>query len=152
MIKFTLLRPEHIDGMTEVESLCFDDPWTRRAFEDELKNAAAVYITAVDEKDNSVVGYAGMWLMVDAADITNVAVHPKWRRQGMASQMLSLLVKIADEKGMDSITLEVRESNLSAKALYESLGFKVCGLRKRYYRDRENAVIMTRMLKNDEVE
>ena len=149
MITFTLLRPEHLDGMTAVENLCFHDPWSRSAFAAELENRAAVYLVAVEEDTNRVVGYAGMWLMVDMANITNVAVHPDWRRLGMARQMLTLLMKIAEEQGLEGITLEVRASNHSAQALYAALGFTALGRRKGYYQDREDAVIMTKMYIKD---
>lgn len=147
MIEIVLLQPAHLKRITELEKQCFSDPWKISAFAEELKNPLAVYLTALETENQQIIGYAGMWLMVDMANITNVAVHPDFRRQGLAGRMLRQLIKIARMRGMEGITLEVRASNFPAQNLYNALGFSVLGRRKGYYQDREDAIIMTKMFK-----
>lgn len=144
MILIRLLEASDIDEIIQLEKLCFpEDPWSRLSFETELDNPLSVFFVAVDEESGKMMGYGGMWLMHDIADITNIAVHPEYRREGIGKNILNLLVKIAKEKEMTAITLEVRESNIPAQKLYESAGFVRCGIRKRYYQGREDAIIMT---------
>ena len=80
MIKFELLSKENIDGVWELEKICFDTPWTYKMFESEIDNNISVYIVGIDEENGEVVAYAGVWLMYDYGDITNIAVHPDYRR------------------------------------------------------------------------
>lgn len=84
--------------------------------------------------------------MYDVGNITNIAVHPDYRRAGIGSKILSIITDICVENGMEAITLEVRESNFSAQKLYRANGFSVCGVRKKYYQGKENALIMTKEL------
>ena len=84
--------------------------------------------------------------MYDCADITNIAVDPEYRREGLGGKMLELLANVSRDRGMESITLEVRASNIPAISLYEKYGFERSGLRKRYYKDNEDAILMTKML------
>ena len=144
MILIRLLEASDIDEIIQLEKLCFpEDPWSRLSFETELDNPLSVFFVAVDEESGKMMGYGGMWLMHDIADITNIAIHPEYRREGIGKNILNLLIKIAKEKEMTAITLEVRESNIPAQKLYESAGFVRCGIRKRYYQGREDAIIMT---------
>ena len=144
MIEISLLESSDLDEILELEELCFpEDPWSRLSFENEIANPLSVFFVARDEQTGSMMGYGGIWLMYDVADITNIAVHPEYRREGIGRELLQLLIKIAREKEMTAITLEVRESNLAAQKLYESVGFVHCGTRKRYYRGIEDAKIMT---------
>ena len=153
MIRMEVLSTERIEEVLEIERICFPhDPWSRLSFENELKNPLSVFLIAVDEETNKMIGYGGVWLMYDAGNITNVAVHPDYRREGIGSKILSLLTDICIEKGMETITLEVRESNRSAQALYEKDGFSVCGIRKKYYQGKEDALIMTKNLTLNEGE
>ena len=144
MINFEMLNEDNVHEVWELEKLCFDDPWELNAFTSELSNKISVYVAARDEKNGKIVGYAGVWLMYDCANITNIAVAPDYRREGLGGKMLELLTDVSRERGMDSITLEVRASNAPAIALYEKHGFVSCGLRKRYYQGREDALIMTK--------
>ena len=144
MILIRFLEASDIDEIIQLEKLCFpEDPWSRLSFETELDNPLSVFFVAVDEESGKMMGYGGMWLMHDIADITNIAVHPEYRREGIGKNILNLLIKIAKEKEMTAITLEVRESNIPAQKLYESAGFVRCGISKRYYQGREDAIIMT---------
>jgi ribosomal-protein-alanine N-acetyltransferase len=93
--------------------------------------------------DDTVVGYAGVWVLVDEAHVTNIAVLPKWRRQGIGEGLLTKLMTVAKAHGADKMTLEVRKSNWGARRLYEKLGFVALGCRRNYYAEtREDAIIM----------
>lgn len=144
MIKIHLLEKKDIDEIVQLENICFpEDPWSQLSFETEVENPLSVFVVARDEGTEKIIGYGGIWLMYDVADITNIAVHPDYRGEGIGRKLLQLLIKIAREKRMSAITLEVRESNIPAQRLYESAGFEHCGIRKRYYQGKEDARIMT---------
>ncbi|HHW30747.1 MAG TPA: ribosomal protein S18-alanine N-acetyltransferase [Clostridiaceae bacterium] len=134
--------PECIDGIMIVENLSFRIPWSRNSITDEItKNSFAKYICA--RIGNQIVGYAGMWIICGEGHITNIAVHPEFRRNGIGSRLLSKLVEIARENDVYAMTLEVRKSNLGAQELYKKHGFKPSGIRKAYYSDNgEDAIIM----------
>ena len=130
-----------IANVVEVETKCFEIPWSKESFENELKNKLALYLVAkVDEK---AVGYIGVWKIFDEGHITNVAVHPDFRGNGLARALISELLSLCRKDGIISFTLEVRESNIVAQNLYKSFGFVECGKRKAYYSDNnEDAIIM----------
>jgi ribosomal-protein-alanine N-acetyltransferase len=134
---------DDIDAVQEVERSSFPVPWPANAFRHELtQNRNARYVVA--RSDAEIVGYAGLWLMVDEAHITTFAVHPAWRRQRIAERLLLAFLDVAVERGAHEATLEVRLSNLAARKLYEKYGFRPVGLRPRYYSDdNEDALIMT---------
>lgn len=143
----TLIRPmavDDLDAVMAVEHDSFGVPWSRTAFEDELKtNRLARYLVAV--VDGAVVGYAGTWLVINEAHVTNVAVSKSFRRQGVGRALLKGLMDLARENHMESMTLEVRVSNVAARALYSQLGFVEAGVRKNYYTEtREDALILWR--------
>ena len=127
----------------EIERLSFATPWPSYAFEHELRgNRLARYLVA--RAGDAIVGFAGIWLMVDEAHVTTFAVHPDWRRQGIGRQLLVNLVELSIAIGGRRMTLEVRASNLPAQALYRSFGFADAGTRPRYYTDDgEDALVMT---------
>ena len=133
-----------IKPMAEMDILCFSVPWSEDSFTSEIKvNRIAFYIVA--EVDNRLAGYAGLWRIVDEGHITNVAVHPDFRRKGIGEALVSVLLEHTVKQGIVSHTLEVRVSNFSAIALYTKLGFEPAGLRKNYYDDNgEDAIIMWR--------
>lgn len=140
-ITYREMTAEDIDAVVAVEQQSFSAPWTRQAFCEELENRLAYYLLAV--MDDMVIGYTGMWLIVDEAHITNVAVLPSYRKLGIGKGMMQKALDIAKTKGAGSMTLEVRPSNTPALALYEKLGFEQAGLRKNYYEDtQEDAIIM----------
>ncbi|MDR3589965.1 MAG: ribosomal protein S18-alanine N-acetyltransferase [Negativicutes bacterium] len=133
-----------IDPVVTVEQQSFAIPWSRAAFETELaENTLAHYLVA--EVDGAVVGYCGMWIILDEAHLTNVAVLPEYRSQGIGRSLLITLMEYAKLRGATCMTLEVRKSNYSAQRLYRRLGFMPRGLRRQYYTDTaEDAVIMWR--------
>ena len=136
------MTSEEIDAVSQLERLCFSLPWSREALRLEVeKNKCAKYFSV--KADGLVVGYGGMWLILDEAHITNVAVHPDYRRRGLGRLIMRTLMEEAARLGIERMTLEVRVSNRPAIRLYESLGFEEGGLRKGYYsNNREDALIM----------
>jgi ribosomal-protein-alanine N-acetyltransferase len=133
-----------IDDVLEVERLSYPTPWSRRAFISELtENAYAHYLVA--RAGGRVIGYVGMWLILDECHITNVAVHPAYRRQGVGRLLMQSAIEFTEAAGGRHITLEVRRTNLVAQHLYQSFGFQSVGVRKGYYTDNhEDAFIMVR--------
>ncbi len=139
-----IIRPmweEDVLRVSELEKQCFITPWSYKSLLGELSNDVAHYVVAVDE--GVVCGYAGMWVMLDEAHMTNIAVEQSHRQQGIARRLILCLMRTALKKGAERMTLEVRENNHSAQRLYASLGFAFAGVRKRYYTDTgENALIL----------
>jgi len=136
---------EHLDEVAALERACFSVPWSRNMLAEELDNAAAAYLVALDAADGSVVGYAGLLVVLDEGYITNVAVRPESRRAGVASALLDVFVSFAEGNRLAFLTLEVRASNYGAIALYGSRGFRGVGRRPNYYEHpKEDAIIMTR--------
>ncbi|SHI55667.1 ribosomal protein S18-alanine N-acetyltransferase [Propionispora hippei] len=131
-----------IDAVLLVEQASFLTPWSRAAFESEIcNNELTHYLVVCVEKQ--VVGYAGMWVIVDEAHVTNIAILPEYRGRGIGEKLLIALKEAADSRGAARMTLEVRPSNNAAKRLYEKLGFSRAGVRKHYYTDtKEDAIIM----------
>ena len=144
MLKLELVSAsiEHINDIMTVENLSFSIPWSRDAFIEEItRNKFAIYISA--RLDDKVVGYGGMWKVIDEGHITNIAVHPEFRGNKIGSALLEELLTIAKNEGINKLTLEVRKSNLVAQKLYSKFGFLVEGMRKGYYSDNnEDALIM----------
>ncbi len=141
-IVITDMTLDDITAVQEVERNSFPVPWPANAFRQELtQNKNARYVVA--RAEGMVVGYAGLWLMVDEAHITTFAVLPDFRRRRIGERMLQRLFEIAAELGAAWLTLEVRASNLGAQRLYEKYGFRRAGVRRRYYSDNsEDALIM----------
>ena len=137
------LKKEYIDEIDNINQLSFSDPWSKNLVEQELDNSNCHYVVGIE--DGQVVGYAGMIVIADEANITNIATHPDHRRKGIGKVLLGRLIDICVENGFLLITLEVRKSNAAAIGLYNSLGFAIEGERKNYYSDNgEDALIMTR--------
>ena len=145
-LTFGPLRPQHIDDMERIEVECFSVPWSREALEDELDNPYARYVVCTDT-DGNVVGYIGSRIVLDSADITNVAVRPQYRRRGIGYDLVTRMLEQMTALGVTSVLLEVRESNLPAQNCYARAGFAVVGRRKNYYElPKEDALLMGREL------
>ena len=139
---------DHVPQVAEIERLCFSDPWSERMLREHLDNQCAAALVALGE-DGTVLGYAGLLVVLDEGYITNVAVRPAFRRQGIAADLLTVFDRFARGNHLAFLTLEVRASNEPALALYEKLGYRRMGLRKNYYEHpKEDAVIMTREYTN----
>lgn len=132
------------DDIAALEVVCFADPWSKESLVYELsENPRAVYIVA--EVDGHVVGYVGVWGIVDEGHITNVAVSPDYRRKNIGSLLIYHMLKATTQAGLVRHTLEVRAGNATAQALYRKYGFEEAGIRKGYYQDNgEDAIIMWR--------
>lgn len=133
---------QEVPEVWEIEKLCFSLPWSFESFLLEVgQNQCARYYTA--RLDGRIIGYGGMWLVLDEAHVTNIAVHPEYRRRGIGKAVLIKMMEEAARLNIQRMTLEVRVSNAGAIALYEHLGFEQGGVRKHYYPDnREDALIM----------
>ncbi len=143
MITVIPMTAEHIPVLAKLEKLCFADPWSEKALEEELTNPNAVFRVAF--KDGEVAGYVGMIHVLDEGDICNVAVFDDFRRQGVATALIQHLVDYAVENQLSFITLEVRESNIGARKFYETMGFVNIGMRKNFYDNpKEHAILMNR--------
>lgn len=128
-------------AIAALERTCFTVPWSQDAIAGDLRsNPAAFYLLA--EEEGRVVGYVGMWHVLDEAQVTNLAVHPEHRRKGIGTTLLAALAVKAKAEGIETILLEVRERNIAAIALYESMGFVRDGLRKGYYPDDGDAAVL----------
>jgi ribosomal-protein-alanine N-acetyltransferase len=142
-LRIAPMRLEDLAEVQAIEKASFTTPWPSQAYRSELEsNRLATYLVA--RVDDALVGYAGVWLMVDEAHITTFAIHPAWRRQRIGERLLLAILDVSRERHAREATLEVRLSNLGARRLYEKYGFRPVGLRPRYYSDdREDALIMT---------
>lgn len=137
---------EHIRQIEEIERDCFSRPWTAEQLKSQMRDAQHEFIAAVD--GGRVLGYVGLMYVLDEGYISNVAVHPDARRQGIGDALIDVLAAKAAELELAFLTLEVRESNAPAIALYAKHGFHPVGKRKNYYdAPKEDAVLMTCYLK-----
>ncbi len=136
------MREKDLDRIMEIEESVFTTPWSREAFLLEMtRNLLAKYIVA--EIDNKIIGYGGIWLIIDEGHITNIAVDEEYRGLGAGKRLIEGLINLCSDRGVRAMTLEVRKSNLIAQRLYEQYGFIKSGIRPRYYSDdNEDAVIM----------
>ncbi|NLK94801.1 MAG: ribosomal protein S18-alanine N-acetyltransferase [Clostridiales bacterium] len=131
-----------LDEVISISDLSLSvEAWSHKSFHEELNNPLAKYIVA--KINNNVIGFAGLWLIGDEGHISNIAVHPNYRKQGVGKELIKSLLLHKKKWNLTSLTLEVRESNFIAKHLYKEFGFKEEGIRKNYYSDNnENAIIM----------
>ncbi|MDB5084504.1 MAG: ribosomal-protein-alanine N-acetyltransferase [Bacilli bacterium] len=138
---FRKMQASDIDRILDIEHLSFTAPWSRNAFEGELHNHFAKYLVIVVGEE--VAGYGGMWIILDEAHVTNIALHPDYRGRGLGGKLMERLMAEAIAHGAMHMTLEVRVSNLVAQSLYLRMGFVKNGMRKGYYTDnQEDAIIM----------
>ena len=135
------MNESHVAQIAELEKICFSDPWSENSVASELNNPLSVWLVA--EENGIVCGYVGSQTVLDETDMMNIAVHPDFRRKGIAAALIAELVRLLKERGSRILRLEVRESNAPAISLYETMGFTQLGLRKNYYRNpKENALIL----------
>lgn len=127
------------DAVEKIERESFSDPWSKKMLDDCF--LTPVFQGLVWEEDGQVCGYVGM-LIPDDGEIALIAVDKKFRRRGIGEKLLSSAVSVAKEKGAQSMFLEVRTSNLSAQGLYKKAGFIPIAIRKKYYSNGEDAIVM----------
>ena len=147
-VRIVPMTADHLDEVAELERICFSAPWSRNMLAEELDNALSALLVALDDSDR-VVGYAGVQVILDEGYITNVAVRPECRRQGIAGKLLDVFLNFAEGNKLAFLTLEVRASNEAAIILYGTRGFRGVGRRRNYYEHpREDAIIMTKEFAN----
>ena len=135
------MNAAHVSQVAALERICFADPWSEMSIASELQNLWSYWLVALE--DDRVIGYVGSQSSIDEADIMNVAVHPDFRRQGIAEALINRLVADLKERDIYALLLEVRVSNMPAITLYEKLGFSQVGRRKNYYHNpKEDALIL----------
>lgn len=150
--KLVPMSRDNVGQIADIEQECFSHPWSRRMLEEELDNLSASFIAAQAE-DGTILGYAGLTVVLDEGYINNIAVREEYRKQGIASALLDVFVRFAQAHQLAFLTLEVRASNAPAIALYRKHGFQEAGRRKNYYQQpREDAIIMTREFEHHEAE
>ena len=141
MIELNMMTDVHVGQVAQLEKICFSAPWSENSVASELKNPLSLWLVALDGA--TVAGYIGSQSVEGEADMMNVAVHPDYRRKGIARELVTGLVAALADKGVHSLALEVRASNAPAIALYQQLGFVQVGRRPNYYRNpKEDALIL----------
>ncbi|GAV26471.1 ribosomal-protein-alanine N-acetyltransferase RimI [Carboxydothermus islandicus] len=133
----------------DIEKLSYTNPWSKASFMYEItENPLATYLVA--REGDKILGYGGIWIVLDEAHITTLAVHPAYRRNGVGKILLNALLEVAKNRKVRNIILEVRASNFPAQNLYQKFGFKPIGIRKKYYsRPEEDAIVMSLEIKED---
>lgn len=150
-IKIVPMTADHLDELEKLERLCFSRPWSRKMLAEELDNECAAFLVAEDAVTGKAVGYAGLLVVADEGYITNVAVFPEYRRQGIAARLIQVFINFAEGHRLAFLTLEVRPGNAAAIALYQRFGFAEVGRRKNYYDlPKEDALILTRVFDDGE--
>ena len=140
MREIRILKSEDLEQIAEIEKLCFGEPWSENSLELLLRDGN-FGVAAIEE--GRVVGYVGVISAPPEGEITNVATHPDFRRRGVGEGILEALKREAEDRGIESLYLEVRRSNSPARGLYEKMGFAVIGERKGFYKNpKEDAVLM----------
>jgi ribosomal-protein-alanine N-acetyltransferase len=136
-----------LNGILALDAVTFTNPWTREMYEFEARRSdvSRLYVAYPPGADSPLIAYCAVWVIYDELHINNLAVHPGWRRQGVARLLLDFVLQAATEAGAGEATLEVRRSNLPALKLYEGLGFAVEGVRPGYYsHPEEDALVLWR--------
>ena len=137
------MRRRHLRRVMDIEEQVYPRPWTHRTFVSELAHArtgARYYMVAY--VGDMLAGYAGLMFVGDDAHITNIAVDPEWQGRGVATEMMLDLSILAHDRGCEAMTLEVRHTNVAAQELYRTFGFVPAGVRKRYYENTDDAIVM----------
>ena len=137
------MRRKHLKKVLEIENKVYPNPWTPRTFTSELQQmriGSRYYLVAY--VGDVMVGYGGLWFSGDDAHITNVAVDPTWQGRGVATEIMLDLSILAHDHGCTAMTLEVRHTNVAAQELYRRVGFVPAGVRKKYYENTDDAIIM----------
>ncbi|MFG6497580.1 ribosomal protein S18-alanine N-acetyltransferase [Fictibacillus sp. UD] len=139
---FRLAKVSDIDDILGIEQASFTVPWSREAFYREIvENQFAYYL--VIEDSFQPIGYCGIWLVMDEAHVTNIAILPSYRGRRLGEMLMKEAIKLAKAQGARTMTLEARVSNHVAQNLYKKLGFEAGGIRKNYYSDNgEDALVM----------
>lgn len=143
------MTKEHIPQVVKIEEQSFSMPWSENAFLESFSYDHALFLVALDEcckqsdEEDTVAGYIGMYKVFNEGDITNIAVSPDYRGKGIGLALMNEIKELAIQKNIETLILEVRESNSTAINLYEKVGFNRAGIRKNFYeKPVENAIVM----------
>lgn len=148
-MKIRKAKIEDIEGIYDIELDSFSVPWTRDSIMHELARTDLTMYYVLEDENKKIWGYAGLWLVIDEGQITNIALHHDMRGRGYGEQLLRKLMELAWQKGCTDIFLEVRFSNVAAQKLYRKLGYTVISVRKEYYAEPiEDAYVMSCQKKN----
>ena len=140
-IKIRAMRKEDIPEVSEIENLSFPSPWSSNIFFSELEKESFAFYHVLEYRDR-LVGYGGYWKIKNEAHLVTFAIHPSFRRMDLGTKLLEHLLKNAQDQSLDTITLEVRDSNLAAQRFYERFGFKKIAVRACYYSDTDEDAIV----------
>lgn len=143
-IKISKMNIDDLNKISPILLTEFDDFWNYNIFKSELENENSKYVVA--KNNDEIVGFAGIWISIDEAHVTNIVTKKDLRKNGIGSTLLEELINLSKNLNLVSITLEVNENNLDAIKLYEKFGFEKLGIRKKYYNNTDNALIMTKKL------
>jgi ribosomal-protein-alanine N-acetyltransferase len=139
---FRLAKVSDIDDILGIEQSSFAVPWSREAFYREIEENQFAYYLVIEDHFQPI-GYCGIWLVMDEAHVTNIAILPSYRGRKLGEQLMKEAIKLAKRQGAATMTLEARVSNHVAQNLYKKLGFEAGGIRKNYYSDNgEDALVM----------
>lgn len=140
-IEIVPFNENYIDDIFKISNMSFTTSWSYESIKEELNNKFAKYVVA--KINDIVIGFGGVWLILDEGHITNIAVHPEYRGIGAGDMIIEALIELCKLEGITSMTLEVRASNIIAQNLYKKHGFIEAGIRKNYYSDtKEDGIIM----------
>ncbi len=134
------MKEAQVPQIAALERVCFSDPWSEKSILSELENPLSCWLVAMDGE--RLAGYVGSQTVLGETDMMNLAVDPDYRRKGLGKELILSLIEALRQRESRCLTLEVRDSNAPARALYEGLGFQEIGRRKNYYRNpKEDALI-----------
>ena len=139
-IKIEEMSLSDLESIKDILISDFDDFWNYNILKEELESIDSKYIVA-KTNDGEIIGFAGIKIIVDTADIMNIVVKKSWRNQGVGNLLLNNLISLCKELNLVSLSLEVNEDNLPAIHLYEKFGFKQIGVRKNYYHDKDGIIL-----------
>lgn len=143
VLELVPMERRHLRDVLVIENAVYPKPWTQRVFSEEIdlmRRGERLYL--VGKVGREIVGYGGLLFIDEAAHVTNIAVAPSWQHCGVATETLLELAWRAREMGCAALTLEVRHTNSAAQALYRRFGFAPAGVRKRYYENTDDAIVM----------
>ena len=146
-IIITEMNLSDLDNISNILYSDFDDFWNYNIFKSELENPNSKYIIA--KHNDEIVGFAGITILIDKADITNIVTKKKYRNNNIGSKQLEYIIELCKSLNLTELSLEVANSNIPAINLYKKFNFEICGLRKKYYNNTEDAIIMTKKIDNE---
>lgn len=144
-LKLSKMSIENLKSIKNVLASDFDNFWSYDVLEEELECDNS-YVIVAKADENTIVGFAGLKVILDEADIMNIVVKKDFRHNGIGSVLLENLINYSKDLNLKTITLEVNENNLSAIRLYDKFSFDKLGIRKNYYDGKSDAIIMSKKL------